>query len=44
LPAPIAGNASSKNIEEMTRMLDEMIGMKVDKAARRSSLMPVSEG
>ncbi|KAH4971519.1 hypothetical protein HBI18_015270 [Parastagonospora nodorum] len=44
LSAPIASNASSKNIEEMTRMLDEMIGMKVDKAARRSSLMPVSEG
>jgi centromeric protein E len=33
-----------KNIEEMTRMLDEMIGTRVDKAAMRTSLMPVSEG
>jgi centromeric protein E len=42
LPAP-ATNAG-KNLEEMTRMLDEMIGTRVDKAARRTSLMPVSEG
>jgi centromeric protein E len=44
LPPPGTTTTSSKNIEEMTRMLDEMIGMKVDKAARRTSLMPVSEG
>lgn len=37
-------STSGKNIEEMTRMLDEMIGTRVDKAARRTSLMPVSEG
>ena len=42
LPPPTTG--SSKNIEEMTRLLDEMIGTRVDKAARRSSLKPVSEG
>jgi centromeric protein E len=42
LPPP--SNSTGKNIEEMTRMLDEMIGTRVDKAARRSSLMPVSEG
>lgn len=42
LPAP--NPASPKNIEEMTRLLDEMIGTRVDKAAGRSSLMPVSEG
>lgn len=42
LPPTTAG--SSKNIEEMTRLLDEMIGTRVDKAARRSSLKPVSEG
>lgn len=41
LPPP--GSNTGKNIEEMTRMLDEMIGTRVDKAARRSSLMPVSE-
>ncbi|KAF1920083.1 kinesin motor domain-containing protein [Ampelomyces quisqualis] len=40
---PPAGNVAGKNIEEMTRMLDEMIGTRVDKA-RRTSLMPVSEG
>ncbi|KAH8731315.1 kinesin motor domain-containing protein [Phaeosphaeriaceae sp. PMI808] len=42
LPAP--GSNTGKNIEEMTRMLDEMIGTRVDKAARRGSLMPVAEG
>ncbi|KAL5121820.1 Kinesin-like protein kip2 [Pleosporales sp. CAS-2024a] len=36
--------ASSRDIEEVTRMLDEMIGQKVDKAAGRSSLTPVNEG
>ncbi|KAF2832048.1 kinesin-domain-containing protein [Ophiobolus disseminans] len=41
LPPP--GSNTGKNIEEMTRMLDEMIGTRVDKA-RRTSLMPVSEG
>jgi centromeric protein E len=41
MPPP---STTGKNIEEMTRMLDEMIGNKVDKAAMRSSLMPVSEG
>ncbi|KAH7077116.1 kinesin motor domain-containing protein [Paraphoma chrysanthemicola] len=40
---PPATNNTGKNIEEMTRMLDEMIGTRVDKAARRTSLMPVSE-
>lgn len=40
---PPAGTNAGKNIEEMTRMLDEMIGTRVDKA-RRTSLMPVSEG
>jgi centromeric protein E len=40
---PPSGTAG-RNIEEMTRMLDEMIGIKVDKAAGRTSLMPVSEG
>ena len=37
-------NGSTKNIEEMTRMLDEMITGRVEKTARRSSLMPVTEG
>ncbi|KAF2034743.1 kinesin [Setomelanomma holmii] len=41
---PLPTNNTGKNIEEMTRMLDEMIGTRVDKAARRTSLMPVSEG
>ncbi|KAF2134235.1 kinesin-domain-containing protein [Dothidotthia symphoricarpi CBS 119687] len=41
LPPP--SNNTGKNIEEMTRMLDEMITGRVDRA-RRSSLMPVSEG
>jgi centromeric protein E len=41
LPPPT--NNTGKNIEEMTRMLDEMIGTRVDKAAKRTSLMPVSE-
>ncbi|CBX90166.1 hypothetical protein IAQ61_001668 [Plenodomus lingam] len=42
---PPASAHSGKNIEEMTRMLDEMITGRVDKAAgRRSSLMPVTEG
>lgn len=41
---PPASSNTGKNIEEMTRMLDEMIGTRVDKAARRTSLMPVSEG
>lgn len=41
LPPP--PNNPGKNLEEMTRMLDEMIGTRVDKAARRTSLMPVSE-
>lgn len=40
-PAPSTG--SSKNIEEMTRMLDEMISSRVEKTARRSSLQPVTE-
>lgn len=39
-PPPSAG----KNIEEMTRMLDEMITGRVEKTAKRSSLMPVTEG
>lgn len=41
LPPP--SNNTGKNIEEMTRMLDEMITGRVDKA-RQASLMPVSEG
>lgn len=41
---PPATNNTGKNIEEMTRMLDEMLTARVDKAARRSSLMPVTEG
>jgi centromeric protein E len=41
LPPP---SITGKNIDEVTRMLDEMIGNKVDKAAGRASLMPVSEG
>jgi centromeric protein E len=46
---PTGASNTGKNIEEMTRMLDEMIGTRVDsarvdKAARRTSLMPVSEG
>jgi centromeric protein E len=41
LPSP---GSAGRNIEEMTRMLDEMIGIKVDKAAGRTNLMPVSEG
>ncbi|KAF1845661.1 kinesin-domain-containing protein [Cucurbitaria berberidis CBS 394.84] len=42
LPPPAA--STGKNIEEMTRMLDEMITGRVEKTARRSSLMPVTEG
>lgn len=42
---PPASSNTGKNIEEMTRMLDEMITGRVDKAAgRRPSLMPVTEG
>jgi centromeric protein E len=46
---PVGVSSPGKNIDEMTRMLDEMIGTRVDsarvdKAARRTSLMPVSEG
>jgi centromeric protein E len=41
LPPP---STTGKNIDEVTRMLDEMIGNKVDQAAGRTSLMPVSEG
>lgn len=40
---PPTTSNTGKNIEEMTRMLDEMITGRVDKA-RRTSLMPVSEG
>ena len=40
--APAPSNPG-KNIEEMTRMLDEMITGRVDRAARRTSLMPVTE-
>ena len=43
LPPPVT-NGSTKNIEEMTRMLDEMITGRVEKTARRSSLRPVTEG
>jgi centromeric protein E len=43
LPPPPPPSNPGKNLEEMTRMLDEMIGTRVDKAARRTSLMPVSE-
>jgi centromeric protein E len=39
---PPAPTNPGKNIEEMTRMLDEMITGRVDRAARRS-LMPVNE-
>lgn len=39
---PTPSNAG-KNIEEMTRMLDEMITGRVDRAAKRSSFRPVSE-
>ncbi|KAJ8106595.1 hypothetical protein OPT61_g9429 [Boeremia exigua] len=39
---PPAPTNAGKNIEEMTRMLDEMITGRVDRAARRS-LMPVTE-
>ena len=42
LPPPAQN--TGKNIEEMTRMLDEMITGRVEKTARRSSLMPVTEG
>ncbi|KAJ4370564.1 Kinesin-like protein kip2 [Neocucurbitaria cava] len=42
LPPPTTN--TGKNIEEMTRMLDEMITGRVEKTARRSSLMPVTEG
>lgn len=42
LPPP--GTNTGKNIEEMTRMLDEMITGRVEKTTRRSSLMPVTEG
>jgi centromeric protein E len=38
------GSNTGKNIDEMTRLLDEMIGTRVDKAAKRPSLMPVDEG
>ncbi|KAL6709673.1 Kinesin-like protein kip2 [Coniothyrium glycines] len=41
LPPPAS---TGRNIEEMTRMLDEMITGRVEKTARRSSLMPVTEG
>lgn len=41
-PLPSA-NGTSKNIEEMTRMLDEMITGRVEKTTRRSSLKPVTE-
>ena len=42
---PTSNNhGSTKNIEEMTRMLDEMITGRVEKTARRASLMPVTEG
>ena len=40
---PSAPTNPGKNIEEMTRMLDEMITGRVDRAARRSGLMPVTE-
>lgn len=40
---PPAPSNPGKNIEEMTRMLDEMITGRVDRAARRTSLMPVTE-
>ncbi|EMD91157.1 hypothetical protein COCC4DRAFT_136316 [Bipolaris maydis ATCC 48331] len=43
-PPPPTSNGTTKNIEEMTRMLDEMITGRVEKTARRSSLMPVTEG
>lgn len=43
LPAS-PGSAPVKNIDEVTRMLDEMLGARVDQAARRTSLMPASEG
>ena len=39
---PPAPTNAGKNIEEMTRMLDEMITGRVDRAARRSR-MPVTE-
>ncbi|KAH6612617.1 kinesin motor domain-containing protein [Boeremia exigua] len=38
---PPTPSNTGKNIEEMTRMLDEMITGRVDRAARRSSAMPV---
>ncbi|KAE8866198.1 hypothetical protein PTNB29_03345 [Pyrenophora teres f. teres] len=41
-PLPSA-TGTSKNIEEMTRMLDEMITGRVEKTTRRSSLKPVTE-
>jgi centromeric protein E len=41
---PPAPSNAGKNIEEMTRMLDEMITGRVDKAARRSGLVSVTEG
>jgi centromeric protein E len=40
---PPTSNGSTKNIEEMTRMLDEMITGRVEKTAKRSSLKPVTE-
>lgn len=42
LPPP--GSNPGKNYEDMTRLLDEMLGARVDKAARRTSLRPVTEG
>jgi centromeric protein E len=39
---PPAPSNPGKNIEEMTRMLDEMITGRVDRAARRTSLMPAT--
>jgi centromeric protein E len=41
LPYPPAPKSPGKNIEEMTRMLDEMITGRVDKA-RRSNAMALS--
>ncbi|XPT02181.1 Kinesin-like protein kip2 [Ascochyta lentis] len=40
---PPAPSNAGKNIEEMTRMLDEMITGRVDRAARQTSLMSATE-
>jgi centromeric protein E len=43
-PASATTTTAGKNLEEMTRMLDEMITGRVEQSARRSSLRPVNEG